>query len=237
MIVQLIVSASEDPISSSIIYFLDGFSTIDQETGATVVKAQQHGSSDALPAHYSSHEAELAALIAALKIRTGEVITIYSDSAYVTTVHSSIMRRSRRGFLKSDSSPVMHRNLLEAIIKGLVLPQAVAVVKCTMHISGQGFVPQGNVLADQAAKDAARHTPSTVPSHSQSIPVLVALTASPPESEFKTTTANNTIYYTETAKLHLRELEEAAPSHEKQLWEDRGCIQSGDELVNKQLST
>lgn len=72
--------ATEDPIPGSIVYFVDGCSTIDQHTGvrstgAAVVGAQQHVSSDTfhiveqliLPAHYSSQAAELIALIVALK--------------------------------------------------------------------------------------------------------------------------------------------------------------------------
>ncbi|XP_069081661.1 uncharacterized protein [Pleurodeles waltl] len=147
--------ATEDPIPGSVVYFMDGSSTIDQDTGvrhtsAAVVRAMQHNSSDTLqiteqitlPSQYSAQAAELVALGAALKQGEGETITVYSDSAYVTTtVHSSIMRWNRRGFLKYDGSTVMHRTLLEDLIQALTLPHAVAVVKCVVHTNAQILCP------------------------------------------------------------------------------------------------
>lgn len=87
----------------STVYFVDGSSTIDQEIGypgAAVVTAQQHNSSDSLdivqkitlPSHYSAQVVEVVTLIAALRNGADERITVYSDSAYVTTTtHSSIL--------------------------------------------------------------------------------------------------------------------------------------------------
>ncbi|KAJ1097615.1 hypothetical protein NDU88_002732 [Pleurodeles waltl] len=136
----------EDPIPGSMLLFVDGSSFIDQETGirhsgAAVVKAEQQGSSDTLqivrqiplPSHFSAQAAELVAMIEALQHADGLEVTIYSDSAYVTTtVHSSIHRWERRGFLKSDGSPVMHKDLLAQLIKALTLPSKVArQEKCT----------------------------------------------------------------------------------------------------------
>ncbi|KAJ1120049.1 hypothetical protein NDU88_008232 [Pleurodeles waltl] len=101
--------ATEDPIPDSVVYFVEGSSTIDQETGirhtgAAVVRAQRHSclatlqtiEQLTLPAHYSAQAAELKELIGALKSGAGELITVYSNSAYITpTVNTSIMRWSR----------------------------------------------------------------------------------------------------------------------------------------------
>ncbi|KAJ1150325.1 hypothetical protein NDU88_003119 [Pleurodeles waltl] len=161
----------EDPIPGSMLLFVDGSSFIDQETGirhsgAAVVKAEQQGSSDTLqivsqiplPSHFSAQAAELVAMIEALQHAEGLEVTIYSDSAYVTTtVHSSIRRWERRGFLKSDGSPVMHKDLLAQLIKALTLPFKVEVIKCAAHTNQQDLVSRGNALADWAAKEAAKN--------------------------------------------------------------------------------
>ncbi|KAJ1180563.1 hypothetical protein NDU88_005784 [Pleurodeles waltl] len=136
----------EDPIPGSMLLFVDGSSFIDQETGirhsgAAVVKAEQQGSSDTLqivsqiplPSHFSTQAAELVAIIGPLQHAEGLEVTIYSDSAYVTTtVHSTSHQWERRGFLKSDGSPVMHKDLLAQLIKASTLPSKVArQEKCT----------------------------------------------------------------------------------------------------------
>lgn len=53
------------------------------------------------------------------------------------------------------------------------------------------------------------------------VPFLVAQTALPSESN--PTTDNVTPHYAETACLHLQELQDDAPLHEKPLWGARGC--------------
>ncbi|KAJ1205212.1 hypothetical protein NDU88_000647 [Pleurodeles waltl] len=164
----------QDLIPGSMLLFVDGSSFIDQETGirhtgAAVVKAEQQGSSDTsqivsqitLPSHFSAQAAELVATIEALQHAEGLEITIYSDSAYVTTtMHSSIHRWKRRGFLKSDGSPVMHKDLLVQLIKALTLPSKVAVIKCAAHTNQQDLLSRGNALADWAAKEAAKASPN-----------------------------------------------------------------------------
>ncbi|KAJ1098260.1 hypothetical protein NDU88_003376 [Pleurodeles waltl] len=154
----------EDPIPGSTLLFVDGSSFIDQETGirhsgAVVVEAEQQGSSDTLqivsqiplPLHFSAQVAELIAIIEALQPAEG------LDSAYVTTtVNSSIHRWERRGFLKSDGSPVMQKDLLAQLVKALTLPSKVVVIKCAAHTNQQDLVSRGNALADWAAKEAAK---------------------------------------------------------------------------------
>ncbi|KAJ1207367.1 hypothetical protein NDU88_002758 [Pleurodeles waltl] len=232
----------EDPILGSMLLFVDGSSFIDQKTGirhsgAAVVKAEQQGSSDTLqivsqiplPSHFSAQAAELVAMIEALQHAEGLEVTIYSDSAYVTTtVHSSIRRWERRGFLKSDGSPVMHKDLLAQLIKALTLPSKVAIIKCAAHTNQQNLVSRGNALADWAAKEAAKTSPNLSEQDEHTLGMMTnrqqSATELPPP-------------YTETARLHLHKLQEQALPHERELWEHRGCIQSPTDFIYRQEST
>ncbi|XP_078533692.1 uncharacterized protein LOC144819836 [Lissotriton helveticus] len=267
-------TAKEDPLPDSIIYFVDGSSTIDQETGirhtgAAVVRAQQNNSSDSLdivqqitlPPHYSAQAAELVALIAALKHGADKRITVYSDSAYVTTTtHSSILRWKRRGFLKTDGTPVMHKQLLEELIDSLTLPAEVAVVKCAAHTNGQDFVSRGNAMADWAAKAAAKGqscTQSLSPTQTDCTRILLAKDAHPiaqediqeaaedtsesplPDTPDSTLpyTIDDTQQFDIIAQLHLREIQESSQAEEKELWKKRGVQQDASDFIYRQTMT
>ena len=74
-----------------------------RHTGAAVMAARSHVPTERLQItaqqtllpHLSTQEAELIALIEVLTQSTGRTVTIYSDSAYVTTtVHSTIAKTS-----------------------------------------------------------------------------------------------------------------------------------------------
>ncbi|KAJ1186218.1 hypothetical protein NDU88_003001 [Pleurodeles waltl] len=193
----------EDPIPGSMLLFVDGSSFIDQETGiqhsgAAVIRVEQQGSSDTLqivsqiplPSHFSAQAAELVAMIEALQHAEGLEVTIYSDSAYVTTtVHSSIRRWERRGFLKSDGSPVMHKDPLEQLIKALTLPSKVAVIKCAAHTNQQDLISRGNALADWAAKEAAKTSPnfSEQDEHTYFLPLALYALRNQPGSDHRLT--------------------------------------------------
>ena len=72
-----------------------------------------------------------------------------------TTVHSSILRWEKRGFWKSDGTPVLHKDFLDELIHVLEFPSNVAVVKCVVSINDQDLISRWNVFADAAAKQAA----------------------------------------------------------------------------------
>ncbi|KAJ1191846.1 hypothetical protein NDU88_001161 [Pleurodeles waltl] len=227
----------KDPIPGSTLLFVDGSSFIDQETGirhsgAAIVKAEQQGSSDILQivsqipltSHFSAQAAKLVAIIEALQHAEGLEGTIYSDPAYVTTtMHSSIHQWESRGFLKSDGSPVMHKDLL-----ALTLPSKVAVIKCAAHTNQQDLVSRGNVLADWAAKEAAKTSPNDSEQDEHTLGMMTSkqknATELPPQ-------------YTEKAQLHVRELQEQALPHERELWDQRGRIQSPTDCIYRQEST
>ncbi|XP_069488960.1 ribonuclease H-like [Ambystoma mexicanum] len=109
-----------------------------------------------LPSHFSAQAAELVALIEALRAAKGCTVTIYTDSAYMTTtVHGGLARWGRRGFRRADGTPVKHAELLQEFIEALKEPTTVAIVKCQAHTSNTDIVSLGNAAADAAAKEAS----------------------------------------------------------------------------------
>ncbi|XP_069506194.1 ribonuclease H-like [Ambystoma mexicanum] len=109
-----------------------------------------------LPAYYSAKAAELIALSKALHTAKGFAVTIYSDSAYVTTtVHAGLSHWRRRGFRRADGSPVQNAELLNDLITALGEPSVVALVKCQAHTNNNDEISLGNAPADATAKQAA----------------------------------------------------------------------------------
>ena len=82
----------------------------------------------------SAQLAEIKALPAACKLATGKRVTIYTDSAYgygVCHINASIWKK--RGFVRTDGTPVTHGQAVVELIKAMQLPSALAIVKCAAH--------------------------------------------------------------------------------------------------------
>ncbi|XP_069498907.1 ribonuclease H-like [Ambystoma mexicanum] len=160
-----IQKARDSALEQGEVFFVDGSASIDQEmgekrVGAAVVRMEEaeYGTiiMKQLLRHLSAQAAKLAALIQALKTAKGCYVTIYSDSAYVTTtVHVGLSRWRRRGFRRADSSPVQHAELLNTLISALAEPSVVAVIKCLAHTHNTDEISLGNAAADAAAKKTA----------------------------------------------------------------------------------
>ncbi|XP_069469993.1 ribonuclease H-like [Ambystoma mexicanum] len=160
-----IVKASENALEIGEVYFVDGFVSIDPETGekhvgVAVVRVEGDGYEvivqKRLPSHYSAQAAELVALIEALYTAKGCAVTIYSDSAYVTTaVQTRLSRWRRRAFRRADGSTVQHAQLLNDLIEALAEPSVVALVKCKAHTNNTDVISLGNAAADASVKEAA----------------------------------------------------------------------------------
>ncbi|XP_069494394.1 ribonuclease H-like [Ambystoma mexicanum] len=155
----------DSPLGDGEILFFDGSASINQDAGekhvGAAVVSLEEGEYETLimkrlPRHYSAQAAELEALIEALRTSKGCYVTIYSDSAYVTTtVNTGLSHWRRRGFRRADGSPVQHDDLLNALISALAGPSVVAAVKCQAHTQNIDEISSGNVAADAAAKEAA----------------------------------------------------------------------------------
>ncbi|XP_029298122.1 uncharacterized protein LOC115015101 [Cottoperca gobio] len=101
----------------------------------------------------SAQLAEIVALTQALKHGEGKRVNIYTDSAYAHgAVHIDGPQWIRRGFLTSSKTPVRHTEALKALLKAVLLPSQVAVIKCKGHQKTDTAVAKGNDAADKAAK-------------------------------------------------------------------------------------
>uniref|UniRef100_K7EYH5 RNase H type-1 domain-containing protein n=1 Tax=Pelodiscus sinensis TaxID=13735 RepID=K7EYH5_PELSI len=109
-----------------------------------------------LPAVSSAQVAELIALTRACHIAAGASATIYTDSQYTFgVVHDFGMLWKQRGFLTSPSHSRKNGPYVAALLDAVLLPSALAIVKCVAHSSSSNEVALGNDIADRAAKAAA----------------------------------------------------------------------------------
>ncbi|XP_069486190.1 ribonuclease H-like [Ambystoma mexicanum] len=155
---------SENALNEGEVFFIDWSASTNSETGekhvGIAVVQLEEGEYEVLlqqrlPAHYSAQAAELIALIEALHAAKGCAVTIYTDSAYMTTtVHGGLARWGRRGFHRADGSPVQHTVLLKELIETLKDPTMEAIVKCQAHTTNTDIISLGNAAADAAAKEA-----------------------------------------------------------------------------------
>ncbi|XP_069486300.1 ribonuclease H-like [Ambystoma mexicanum] len=149
---------SENALNEGEAFFIDGSASINPDTGEkhvgiAVVRLEEGEYKviiqQRLPAHYS-------ALIEALHAAKGCAVTIYTDSAYMTTtVHGRLARWGRRGLHRADGSPVQHEELLKDLIEALKDPTKVAIVKCQAHTTNTDVISLGNAAVDAAAKEAS----------------------------------------------------------------------------------
>ncbi|XP_077122103.1 protein NYNRIN-like [Ranitomeya variabilis] len=153
--------------------FVDGSRSIGEDgrfyTGYAVVTQHEVVKAEPLPPHMSAQEAELTALIEALKGAEGKRYTIYTDSRYgfgVAHDYGPIWRA--RDFLTSTGTPIKHGHLIKQLMDALLLPKEVAIVKVKAHTRLATNEARGNDKADRAAKEAARkprrhETPAATP--------------------------------------------------------------------------
>ncbi|XP_077122147.1 uncharacterized protein LOC143776558 isoform X2 [Ranitomeya variabilis] len=141
--------------------FVDGSRSIGEDgryyTGYAVVTQHEVVKAEPLPPHMSAQEAELTALIEALKGAKGKRYTIYTDSNYsfgVAHDYGPIWRA--RDFLTSTGTSIKHGHLIKQLMEALLLPKEVAIVKVKAHTKLTTDEARGNDKADRAAKEAAR---------------------------------------------------------------------------------
>ena len=108
-----------------------------------------------IPQPASAQLAEIVALTEALKLAEGRKVNIYTDSAYGHgAIHVDGPQWIRRGFLTAADTPVKHAAALQELIKAVLGPDQVAVMKCKGHQRHTNSITQGNNAADAAAKQA-----------------------------------------------------------------------------------
>ena len=150
----------------------------------------------------SAQLAEIKALTAACQLAAGRRLNVYTDSAYaygVCHIHANTWKQ--RGFLRADGTPVIHGEAISKLLEAMLLPKALAIIKCPAHQKTDTLIARGNNLADEAAKQAA--TGSVI------APILVAQDCAP------LTTLSSLIV-----------AQSRVPEAEKRLWLQRGAIQT-----------
>ncbi|XP_055358840.1 uncharacterized protein LOC129603100 [Betta splendens] len=151
----------DDPIPGSVFIYVDGSSTKSEsgktQSGYAVVTDTETLKAEPLPPHYSAQAAEIIALTEACKLMTGQIVTIYTDSAYAhSTIHIFASQWENRGMITSTGKPIMHGDLIRNLLKAIQLPAKIAVCKCTAHTNAKDRVSKGNAKADEEAKSAAK---------------------------------------------------------------------------------
>ncbi|XP_056592765.1 uncharacterized protein LOC130411831 [Triplophysa dalaica] len=104
----------------------------------------------------SAQLAELKALTTACQLAKGQVVNIYTDSAYahgVCHLYGAVWKQ--RGFRKSDGSPIQHAEQIVQLISAMMQPKLLGIIKCQAHKKGNDFVIQGNNAADAEARKAS----------------------------------------------------------------------------------
>ncbi|XP_062905776.1 uncharacterized protein LOC134347311 [Mobula hypostoma] len=118
---------------------------------------------EACPQPCSVQLAEIRALTAACEMMEGEKVDIYTDSAYAHGVcHLFGAVWKQRGFKKSNGDPIQHCQQILDLIKALMKPKALAIVKCQAHKKGNDAVTKGNQAADEAARKASGCTSAVI---------------------------------------------------------------------------
>ncbi|XP_072896653.1 uncharacterized protein [Hemitrygon akajei] len=145
------------------VLFVDGSGYRDYDgnhAGFSIVQQDQSSFKtirvEACPQPCSAQLAELKALTAACEMMEGEKVDIYTDSAYAHGVcHLFGAVWKQRDFRKSNGDPIQHCQQISDLIKALMKPQALAIVKCQAHKKGNGMITKGNQAADEAARKAS----------------------------------------------------------------------------------
>ena len=106
-----------------------------------------------LPPHFSAQQVELCALIRACELSAGLAVNIYTHSNYAfVVVHDKGAIWKMRGFLTSAGTPIKNGGLITELLKSIMVPKTIAVIKCRAHQKLTTDIDRGN---DKAAKAAS----------------------------------------------------------------------------------
>ncbi len=180
------------------------FSVVQQTgQGFTTVRAEK------LQGKQSAQRAELIAVTEALKFAGSNRVNIYTDSAYVVTaVHVELPVWQRTGFVTTSGRPLTHHEEIRQLLEALMVPEAVAIIKCQGHSKGDSFVSRGNDAADAAAKLAAGYNMQMLVQTSHLVDNLLP---------------------SFSREYLVAEHDKASPE-EKSVWKEHGALQAPDGL-------
>ena len=112
----------------------------------------------------TSAQAELYALTRACVLVGRKRANIYSDSRYAFgVVHDFGQLWHYCGFITASGHPIQHADMVAHLLKDVLLPTKIAVIKCEAHTNADTEVARGNALADAVAKESMLCTVLAVP--------------------------------------------------------------------------
>ncbi|XP_024116725.1 uncharacterized protein LOC112138399, partial [Oryzias melastigma] len=151
-------------VNADVTYFVDGSCYRDHlgnHAGYAVVEPREDAFATVKAEHCvqpcSAQLAELKALTAASELAKGKVANVFTDSSYAHGVcHLFGAVWKQRGFRRTDGTPIQHEQQIIALIRAMMQPSKLAIIKCQAHRKGDDGVTKGNNAADIAAKEASR---------------------------------------------------------------------------------
>ena len=104
----------------------------------------------------SAQAAEVLAMCLALENSAGQVVNVYSDSAYaVSAALLDLAGWLKNGFMTTKGTPIAHKDLMMRLHQALLLPSAVSIIKVPGHCKSDSITARGNDPADALAKATA----------------------------------------------------------------------------------
>ncbi|XP_072909008.1 uncharacterized protein [Hemitrygon akajei] len=177
-----------------------GFSVVQQDQSSYKIIRME-----SCPQPCSTQLVEIKALTAACEMMEGEKVDIYTDSAYAHGVcHLFGAVWKQRGFLKSSGDPIQHCQQILDLIKAIMKPKALAIVKCQAHKKGNDVISKGNQAADEAARKASGCTSAVIAPQVSLAPEPVVEDVI--EIQGKATLAEQTMWRRRGAKQNLEGL-------------------------------
>ncbi|XP_055486347.1 uncharacterized protein LOC129693573 [Leucoraja erinacea] len=166
---------SDIPLEGNIpSWFVDGSSMVIPETGqrasgyAVVNGSQMILEEGRFQIPLSAQQAELFALTRACILATDKQINIYTDSRYAFGVaHDFGALWQHRGFLTSAGTPIKNALFVRNLLMALMLPEQLAIIKCTAHTGAGDPIAKGNEFAYSVSKQAACTSKCVVTSDKQ----------------------------------------------------------------------
>lgn len=99
----------------------------------------------------SAQQAELIALTRACQLFEGQDVNIYTDSRYAFgVIYDFGCIWQNRGFKTADNKPIANQQHVGALLKALLLPRHINVIKIRGHSYDKTEITKGNALPDKA---------------------------------------------------------------------------------------
>ncbi|XP_069099886.1 protein NYNRIN-like [Pleurodeles waltl] len=197
-------------------WYTDGSSSrltdTDYRAGYAVTTVDTIIESATLPPGTSAQQAELYAVTRACILADGKSVNIYTDSRYAFgVVHDFGQLWQYRGFITAAGRPIQNGLLVKNLLKAILLPNSIAVIKCEAHTGANTKIARGNAKADTAARESMLQPIQMVPLMAKSIPKIQLIQR-------------------QLLLAGVKEAQWSAALAEERVWTDAGCLQNDEGL-------